>query len=129
MSHILVVEDDPILGRSLCVTLELENYKITWARDPKSARESNNKEAFDLVLLDVNLPDGSGLSLCSEIRATGSRLPVLFLTAKTDEDSVVAGFTAGANDYVRKPFGHRELLARIKSILREPLKKRCSNQI
>jgi len=121
MSNLLLVEDDPILGRSLTIYLELEGYKLTWVKDLRSALEVEEKSKFDLVILDVNLPDGSGLSLCSTLRSKGSRIPVIFLTAKTDEDSVVAGFNAGANDYVKKPFGNRELLVRIKTALREPL--------
>ena len=121
MSNLLVVEDDPILGRSLMVYLELEGYKITWARDIRTALDHEKKLPFDLILLDVNLPDGSGLEFCTSVRAKGSRIPIIILTAKTDEDSVVAGFNAGANDYVKKPFGNRELLARIKAALREPV--------
>jgi len=123
MNSLLLVEDDPILGRSLTVYLELEGYKVTWARDLRSATEANETSSFELVILDVNLPDGSGLSLCSSIRSKGSRIPIIFLTAKTDEDSVVEGFNAGANDYVKKPFGNRELLARIKAVLREPARR------
>lgn len=123
MARLLLVEDDPILGRSLTVYLELEGYKIEWARDLRSGTAANDKAQFDLVILDVNLPDGSGLDLCQLIRAKGSRVPIIFLTAKTDEDSVVAGFNAGANDYVKKPFGNRELLARIKASLRETTRR------
>jgi DNA-binding response OmpR family regulator len=123
MSQLLLVEDDPILGRSLTVYLDLEGYKVEWARDLRSGQVANEKIPFDLVILDVNLPDGSGLDLCQTIRAKGSRVPIIFLTAKTDVDSVVAGFTAGANDYVKKPFGNRELLARIKASLKETTRR------
>ncbi len=122
MTHLTIVEDDPILGRGLTVYLELEGFKITWVKDLKSAYASVENTPAELVILDVNLPDGSGLELCTKLRAKGSKIPVIFLTAKTDEDSVVAGFAAGANDYVKKPFGNRELLARIKVLLREPVK-------
>src|SRR5258708_4211927 len=115
MSHFLLVEDDPILGRSLSVYLELEGNQLTWVKDLSAASEAINRNAYDLVILDVNLPDGSGFDFCSSLRSKGSRTPIIFLTAKTDEDSVVAGFNAGANDYVKKPFGNRELLARIKA--------------
>jgi DNA-binding response OmpR family regulator len=118
----MIVEDDPILGRGLTVYLELEGFKITWVKDLKSAQVSVEKTPAELIILDVNLPDGSGLELCTKLRAKGSKTPVVFLTAKTDEDSVVAGFAAGANDYVKKPFGNRELLARVKALLREPVK-------
>lgn len=123
MAQLMLVEDDPILGRSLSVYLELEGYKTNWFKDHKTTCEAIEKSQEDLIILDVNLPDGSGLDICSKIRERGSRVPIIFLTAKTDEDSVVAGFNAGANDYVKKPFGNRELLARIKALLREPLKR------
>jgi DNA-binding response OmpR family regulator len=120
MTHLMLVEDDPILGRGLSVSLELEGFKILWLKDFKSALEAIENEQYEIVILDVNLPDGSGLELCSKIRIKNTKVPIIFLTAKTDEDSVVAGFTVGANDYVKKPFGNRELLARIKALLREP---------
>jgi len=123
MSTILLVEDDPILGRSLVVSLEIEGYKLTWAKDLRSGLDAESKGQFDLIILDVNLPDGSGLDLCVAVRAKMSRIPIIFLTAKTDESSVVAGFEAGANDYVKKPFGNRELFARIKATLREPVRR------
>ena len=122
--QILLVEDDPVIGRGLSVSLELEGYRVCWVRDLKSAREQRERFHFNFVLLDLGLPDGSGLSLLREIRASHSpedaRLPVLVLTAKTQEDSVVEGLQAGANDYVRKPFGNKELLARVRTALRGP---------
>lgn len=120
MSHFMLVEDDPILGAGIKMNLEMEKYSVSWARDLRSAREMNNSSKFDLIILDLGLPDGNGLSLCKELRESGSRLPIIMLTAQADEDSVVSGLTAGANDYLRKPFGNRELVARIKTILREP---------
>jgi len=121
MSKILLVEDDPVLGTGLKINLELEGYDVQWARDLRSAHGLNSDQRFDLAVLDLGLPDGSGLSFCQGIRNAGSRMPIIILTAQTDEDSVVSGLSAGANDYVRKPFGNREILARIKTALREPL--------
>lgn len=120
MSHILLVEDDPILGSGIKLNLEMEKYQVSWSRDLRTAREMNESNKFDLVILDLGLPDGTGLSFCKDLRAAGSRLPIIMLTAQSDEDSVVSGLGAGANDYVRKPFGNRELLARIKTALRDP---------
>jgi DNA-binding response OmpR family regulator len=120
MPHILLVEDDPVLGAGIKMNLEMESYQISWARDLRSARESNQQNKFDLIVLDLGLPDGNGMSLCKELRESGSRLPIIMLTAQADEESVVSGLSAGANDYIRKPFGNRELLARIKTTLREP---------
>jgi DNA-binding response OmpR family regulator len=120
MIEILLVEDDPVLGRGLSVNLEHEGYKVHWAPSLQSAAEINRRVHLSLILLDLGLPDGSGLDFLRDLRAAGSRIPVLILTAQTDEDSVVEGLQRGANDYVRKPFGDRELLARIKTALREP---------
>ena len=112
MSRILLIEDDPVLGKGVKLGLELEGYGVEWARDLRSAKAANETEKFDLAILDLGLPDGNGLTFCQGLREAGSRMPILILTAKTDEDTVVAGLTAGANDYIRKPFGSRELIAR-----------------
>lgn len=120
MARILLLEDDPVLGKGLQVHLETAGYQVEWQTHLAKARDSESQSQFDLLLLDVNLPDGSGFDLCREVRKGGSRLPILMLTARSDEDSVVAGFESGANDYIRKPFSNRELLARIQSHLKEP---------
>ena len=120
MSRFLLIEDDPILGAGIKMNLEMERYDISWAQDLNSARSLNTENQYDLCILDVGLPDGNGLQFCRELRGNGSRFPIIMLTALADEDSVVAGLSAGANDYIRKPFGNRELLARIKTALREP---------
>src|SRR4051812_44705350 len=119
MSEILLVEDDPVLGRGLVVNLEAEGYKVHWFKDLKTVGEAKNSIATaSLMILDLNLPDGNGLSLLKMIRGEGMKTPVIILTAQTDEDSVVEGLQSGANDYVRKPFGNKELLARVKTALR-----------
>jgi two-component system OmpR family response regulator len=120
MMNVLLVEDDPVLGRGLQVNLELDGYKVFWASSLKEAEQLNRQEKIALVILDIGLPDGSGFDFVTHVRAEGSRLPIIILTAKTDEDSVVHGLQLGANDYMKKPFGNRELMARIKAILREP---------
>ena len=120
MIEILLVEDDPVLGRGTMVNLELEGYRVHWATDLKTAYAANETKKLGLIILDLGLPDGSGLKFLADIRAGGSRMPVIILTAKTDEDSVVEGLQLGANDYIRKPFGNREFLARVKTTLREP---------
>jgi DNA-binding response OmpR family regulator len=120
MIEILLVEDDPILGRGLCVNLEHEGYKIHWSTSFRAASTAAQQKNLGLVILDLGLPDGSGFQLLTEIRRSAPRIPVLILTAKTDVESVVKGLQLGANDYVRKPFDDRELLARIKTALREP---------
>lgn len=118
--RILLVEDDPVLGRSQVVSFELEGYQVSWARDLKGARAANENEKFNIVVLDLGLPDGNGLDFLKELRQAQSRLPVIVLTAKTDEDTVVEALQIGANDYVRKPFSQKELFARVKAVLREP---------
>ena len=120
MIEILLIEDDPVLGRGLCLNLEHEGYKVHWAENLRAASVVNQKKNFGLIILDLGLPDGSGFQLLKEVRTSGSRIPVLILTAKTDVDSVVEGLQLGANDYIRKPFDDRELLARIKTALKEP---------
>lgn len=119
--NILLVEDDPVLARGLQFNLEAEGYSVTWANSLKAAFEKNKNEKLGLVILDLGLTDGSGFEFLSKIRESGSRLPILILTAQSDEDSLVEGLQKGANDYMKKPFSNRELLARIKAILREPL--------
>ncbi|MBF0361132.1 MAG: response regulator transcription factor [Oligoflexia bacterium] len=123
MIEILLVEDDPILGRGLQVGLEVEGYKVLWIDDLKTALKFEIKNDLSLIILDLNLPDGNGLDFLKKIRQSGSQIPVIILTAKIDEDSVVEGLQLGANDYVRKPFGQKELLARIKIATKEPLKR------
>lgn len=123
MARILLVEDDPVLGRGLSLNLQRAGHEVTWENQLQTARTSEASKEFDLLILDVNLPDGSGFELCKEMRDKGSRLPILMLTARTDEDSVVTGITAGANDYIRKPFSVRELVARIQLQLKEPFQR------
>jgi DNA-binding response OmpR family regulator len=118
--NILLVEDDPALARGLQLTLEAEGYSIIWAESLRSAFDKNEKEKLGLVILDLGLTDGSGFEFLNKVREAGSRLPIIILTAQSDEDSLVEGLQRGANDYMKKPFSNRELLARIKAVLREP---------
>lgn len=120
MPHIHLVEDDPILGRSLSVSLETEHYQVDWSQTLADARERIRSRSPDLILLDVNLPDGSGFDFLRDFRKGDGATPVILLTARTDEDSVVEGLGSGANDYVRKPFGTRELLARMTTLMKAP---------
>lgn len=123
MTRLLLVEDDPALGRGLKVALELEGYEVLWKRQLLEARQSVLADAPGLVLLDLGLPDGNGLSLLEGLRRSGSNLPVVVLTAQTEEDTVVEALRGGANDYIRKPFGNRELLARLEAAQRGPLQR------
>ncbi len=117
MVNLLLVEDDPNLGKGLKANLELENYHVYWAQTIYEAHilcETNNP---DLILLDLGLPDGNGFEFCLKIRQAKKTLPIIILTADSNEDSVVRGFSSGANDYVKKPFSSKELFARIKAQL------------
>lgn len=117
-AHILLVEDDTFLREGLIELLTNESYKITAAENANKAKTYLNMTDFDLVILDVRLPDGSGLDICREIRADGKTMPVLFLTACDDENEIVTGLDSGADDYVTKPFGIKVLLSRIRALLR-----------
>lgn len=120
MSNILLLEDDPVLAKGLSLMLELENYEVSWADNIKKAQQLVVGNDFDLAILDVGLPDGSGLEFCSKMRKEGKQFPIIILTAQTDEQSVITGLTNGANDYVKKPFSNNELIARIRVCLKPP---------
>lgn len=112
---ILLVEDDVQIARVLKLNLELDHYKVIWANTVQSAKDSiKQNQPIDLLLLDIHLPDGNGFDLLHEIRASGCQSPALFLSARTDEESVVKAMNIGAEDYLRKPFGVEELKARMK---------------
>jgi DNA-binding response OmpR family regulator len=114
---LFVLEDDEAIGIGLSYSLENEGYEVVLAKDVKSAIKTISNDKFDLYILDLTLPDGNGYDVCKTIKAQGD-LPVIFLTAYDDEVNVVMGFELGADDYISKPFRVKELLARIKSVLR-----------
>lgn len=117
MTKILLVEDDGQIASYLGELLRAEGFDTQIAGSKKEAGERLLAQAFDLVLLDVSLPDGNGFSICAEIKRE-YEIPVIFLTASGDEYSVVAGLDMGADDYIAKPFRPRELISRIRSVLR-----------
>lgn len=117
MIKILLVEDDKGIVSSLTDFLAKEGYEVKNAPGQAGALQLLEKEPFDLVLLDISLSDGNGFSVCSAIKSTYC-IPVIFLTASSDEYSTVTGFELGADDYISKPFRPRELVTRIKNILR-----------
>lgn len=114
---ILIVDDDEIIIKLLSEFLENEGFNVSYATGQAQALEIFGKEEFDLVLLDISLKDGSGFVVCSAIKQK-SDTPVIFLTASGDEYSVVAGLDIGADDYIAKPFRPKELVSRIKAVLR-----------
>jgi len=118
MTRILVVEDEPGIALGLEDDLKMEGYDVEVARDGITASRRARETTFDLILLDLMLPGKDGLEVCRELRRAGLRTPILMLTAKAQEAEKVLGLEIGADDYVTKPFGARELRARIKALLR-----------
>lgn len=117
-ARILIAEDDANIRLGLTATLESDGYAVTAASDGAQALKLFPQEKYDLVILDVMMPRQSGYDVCREIRARPSRVPILFLTAKGEEVDKVVGLKLGADDYVLKPFGVHELLARVEALLR-----------
>jgi DNA-binding response OmpR family regulator len=116
--HILVAEDDDNIRTGLVDTLESEGYRASPATDGKEAIDLFESEEFDLLLLDIMMPEKSGYDVCRVVRATNEDIPVIMLTAKGEEIDKVIGLQLGADDYITKPFGVHELLARISAVLR-----------
>lgn len=116
--HILVVEDDPAILTGLVAKLELEGYRVTSARDGETARQILEEANPDLIVLDIMLPELDGLAVLRWLRRRDSQLPVLILSARGREEQKVEGLKAGADDYLPKPFGLKELLARVEALLR-----------
>lgn len=117
MEHILLVEDDRAIVMGLTYSLEQEGYQVTVQEDRPSTLKVLEEQTFDLCLLDLTLPGGSGYDVCRRVKELGDT-PVIFLTAMDDEVNVVMGLDMGADDYITKPFRVRELLSRIRSVLR-----------
>lgn len=116
---VLLVEDDPILGKSVKNTLELESFEVKWAKSVSETKTLIGDHDFQCILLDIGLPDGNGISLCQELRAHFQKVPIIFVTAQTDEESLIMAFDAGGTDFLRKPFSQKELLARLKAHTRD----------
>lgn len=118
MYKILIVEDEPAMQLGLKDNLEFDGYTVDTASEGDTGLEKIKSNSFDLVLLDVMLPNMSGFDVCKNARADGVKTPIILLTARGEEIDKVLGLELGADDYVTKPFSIRELLARIKAILR-----------
>lgn len=115
---ILIVEDEPSLALTLEDRLRSEGYAVTVEEDGQRGFERAQAEAFDLLILDVNLPGKNGLDVCRDLRQQGISAPILMLTARTDLLDKVLGLKLGADDYLTKPFEHMELVARLEALLR-----------
>jgi DNA-binding response OmpR family regulator len=118
VTHILIVEDNEDMAFGLRNNFEIEGYEVTVAVDGRSGLQHAIDDQPDLVVLDLTLPEIDGLNVLSEIRTSGSKVPVLVLTARGEESDKVTGLKLGADDYVTKPFGVMELLARVEALLR-----------
>lgn len=118
MIRILIVDDEPSMREGLSDNLIFEGYKTELASNGIEALEKLKDQSFDLVVLDVMMPEMSGFDVCKQIRQDGNQVPVILLTAKGEEIDKVLGLELGADDYITKPFSLRELIARIKAILR-----------
>jgi len=116
--HILVAEDDKNIRMGLVDILESESYRVTQASNGEKAMEFFRNDTFDLILLDIMMPEKSGYDVCRDIRTTDPQVPIIMLTAKGEEMDKVIGLHSGADDYITKPFGIHELLARITAVLR-----------
>lgn len=121
MDKLLLVEDDPTLVRMLTSFLASENFQITSVTGQTDAAAAMESYVFDLALVDISLSDGNGFGVCAHAKELG--IPVIFLTASGDEYSVVTGLDMGADDYISKPFRPRELVSRIRSVLRRAGKR------
>src|SRR5579863_3129174 len=117
-AKILVVEDEPAMVAGLRDNFEFEGYEVITARDGAEGLQRALDESPDLVVLDVMMPRMSGLEVCKQLRAKRASLPIIMLTARGQEVDKVVGLELGADDYVTKPFSIRELLARVKAVLR-----------
>jgi two-component system response regulator MprA len=116
--RILVVDDEPAVQSAVSRALTLENYDVSQAADGREALEQLGSAPYEAVILDIAMPKIDGLEVCRRLREGGDRTPVLMLTARGEIDDRVAGLDAGADDYLAKPFALRELLARVRALLR-----------
>src|SRR6202011_1650231 len=116
--HILIVDDDLAIRKLLGRYLTGQGYRVSLASDQRSMKEALVVNEVSLIVLDVLLPDGSGLDICRNIRREGSEIPVILLTALKEDVDRIIGLEIGADDYLGKPFNPRELAARIRAVLR-----------
>jgi DNA-binding response OmpR family regulator len=121
MKKILVVEDDKAIVRGLIDNLKRENFEVATAENGQQGYELAKKEKFDLLILDLLLPKLGGLEVCKQLRADNVQIPILMLTGKKEEVDKVLGLEIGADDYLTKPFGMHELIARVKALLRRQM--------
>ena len=120
MKKILIIEDDPATAAGLSDTLTEEHFEVSTVMSGQMGYERAKEGDFDLIILDLMLPEKSGVDVCKDLRRDGVNTPILMLTGKKEEIDKVIGLEIGADDYVTKPFSIRELVARVKALLRRP---------
>ncbi len=118
MAQILIIEDDPAIRKGLTIALQEASYKVETAENGLSGFNKAQNKSYDLIILDLMLPGKNGQDICRELRQAGNQVPIIMLTSKKEEIDKVLGLELGADDYITKPFGVHELLARIKAVLR-----------
>ena len=123
MINLLLVEDNETIITGLTYALSQESFEVDVARSAYETRQKLQRQSYDLLILDVSLPDGDGFEICKEVKKKDIELPIIFLTAKDEEKDVVLGLEIGADDYVIKPFRTKELISRIRTVLRRYHKK------
>ena len=116
--RILLIEDDSVVADTMRRGLATEGHVADLAPDARSARNLASENAYDAILLDLNLPDASGFDLIGDLRGSNPKVPVLMVTGRTSKEDIVHGFEVGADDYITKPFDVRELLARVRAVTR-----------
>ncbi len=129
MAKILIVDDEPSMLIGLKDNLEFESYEVTVAENGEKGLNQLRENQFDLVLLDVMMPIMSGLDVCRMARNEGINTPIIFLTAKSEEIDKVLGLELGADDYITKPFSVRELMARVKAVIRRAGESKAEDKI
>jgi two-component system, OmpR family, alkaline phosphatase synthesis response regulator PhoP len=118
MEKILIVEDDPHIAELVAINLREVGCDVTIENDGMAGHDRAMRETFNLLLLDINLPKMSGIDICKNIRKHRKYVPIMMMTAKSEENDIVLGLEVGADDYITKPFSVKELVARVKAVLR-----------
>jgi two-component system OmpR family response regulator len=116
--RVLLVEDDPMIGNAIMASLKDESYAVDWLRNGQTALQTMSCQYYDFVLLDLGLPGKDGLDVLNRLRSSGNNVPLLIITARDGVDDRILGLDTGADDYLAKPFEMRELLARMRAVIR-----------